>query len=340
MTTAENILSLSTREADKLFPGDEKAVKAAFKSLAKAWHPDTNGDPRSAKVFQHLILLRDAALNRNGGGRSAELLKYVIRKSDGTSLLMKCHRIHKGDFGNIIVGRHSVAYEYPADWNDLAAAEEQHVRNFEFADKEMRKEFSRFLAAFDRKFETVGGTVLVYRRPTDTVLLADLMAHCGRISPVHAAWIVSSMINLACYVQWAGFVHGAISPENLLVCPEKHSLVLVGGWGYATEIGKRPKALPRRTVELLPRLAAKGQTISTSADLELIKLTAQEILGAPGGGGMRLQKGVPMPLADWLAQPAGDDAIEEYERWNEVLKDSFGPRRFVNMGVKPADIYK
>lgn len=343
MQTAENILAIKTWESKTLFPGDEKAVKTAFKRMAKKWHPDANEDADADRVFRHLIILRDSALKQvkmpEMKSNEAVQDRFVIKKADGCNMTMRQLRLHKGDLGNIIVGQNSIAYEFSADWMDIAQAEEVRTQGFPFADKAMHDEFARFLARFDRRIDTMDGAILVYRRPKDTVLLSDLVSHMGRIPPVHAAWIISSMYNIACYNEWAGLVHGAICQNNLLVNPEGHSLTLVGGWGYATKIGERPTALPQRTLDLMPRLAIKGQTITTATDLELIKLTAQEILGAGRGGGIHLQKDVPTPMAEWLSAPSGSDAFDEYEAWSKALDEAFGPRRFVKMGITPNDIY-
>jgi hypothetical protein len=204
----------------------------------------------------------------------------------------------------------------------------------------MRKAIKDFLPRLERRIEAVGTSVNVFQRPPDTVLLTDLVRHMGgRIPPVHVAWLVSCMENMACYLAWAGISHGAISADNILVSPEQHSIVLVGGWGFSTQFGSRPAALPQRTLSLAPRLAVAGEVVAPSLDLSLIRATARELLGASGGGGLAMMSDIPAPLRTWLSLPSENNAFEDYKSWERCLTASFGPRKFVRMEVHPAEVY-
>jgi hypothetical protein len=89
----------------------------------------------------------------------------------------------------------------------------------------------------------------------------------------------------------------------------------------------------------VPRLAIAGEVATPKVDIDLIKATAQEILGAPGGTGLKMMADIPDPLIDWLLSPSSDNAVAEYKGWMETLHRAFGQRRFVDMKVVPADVY-
>ncbi len=229
----------------------------------------------------------------------------------------------------------------PEDFFDVAEKEMQTVGAFSFADAAMKSEMARYLPVIKRSLSLSDKRVLFYEKPEDCVLLADLAAYYGNKMPcVHVAWIVSSLMNMACYLGWAQKVHGAISMDNVLVCPAKHSIMLIGGWGYACPVDTRPSVLPRRTTSLAPRLAVAGELISPRVDLDLIKDIAQELLGAPGGAGLYFNKDVPDALKDWLVSPSTDNPISEYDAWMKALVAGYGKRRFVEMKVSPDMIYR
>jgi hypothetical protein len=118
-----------------------------------------------------------------------------------------------------------------------------------------------------------------------------------------------------------------------------HSIVLVGGWGFATPFGARPNALPQRTLQLVPRLALKGEAVDPTVDLVLLRATAIELFGAAGAGGLATDKEIPEAMRTWLSLPPHPTAGEDYASWEKCLTDSFGPRKFVKLDVNPADVY-
>jgi hypothetical protein len=337
---ADKILAVAPKYARTLFVGDEKAVKKLFKKLVQIWHPDHNTAPNAADVFHHVIDLKEAALRQLGAAPSKTGIERTYVTTTGSESRLTYLSRRAGDLGDILIASTSMVYELPADYRDVADAEEQAVGSLRYADDKMREEISRYMPKLKRRLQLEDKDVLFFERPEDTLLLADLANHLdGKVPAVHVAWIVSSLMNLACYLSWAGVVHGAISPETLLVCPAKHTVIMVGGWGYSTPVGERPKVLPRRTMSVIPRLAVKGEVATTKVDIDLIKATAQEILGAPGGTGLKMMTGIPDPMIDWLLAPSTDNTVEEYKSWMETLHRAFGKRRFVELNVAPSEVY-
>lgn len=344
MTDAQAILEIDVSSAPKLFPGDKKAINAKFRTLVSDWHPDHNAAPNARSVYEHVVKLRKIALDllsASAAPKSATPLasrEYVTE--EGAKSRFSYLRQHSGDLGDILVGNQTIVYEIGRDYRDVAEAEILRVSSLAYADDKMRNEMSRYHPALKRSLVLADKTVLFYERPADCVLLADLKGFLGgKIVPVHVAWIVSSLMNMVCYLHWAKLVHGAISLDTILVCPAKHSVVLVGGWGYATSSGQRPVMLPRRTTSLVPRLMVKGETVSTKIDIDLVKDIAQDLLGAPGGTGLHLDKTIPRPLIDWTLSPSTDDAVDEYSGWTSTLNAAFGKRKFVEMSVSPKSVY-
>jgi hypothetical protein len=344
MTDAQAILAIDVSSAPKLFPGDRKAVNTKFRALVSDWHPDHNSAQNARSVYEHVIKLRKIALDLLSGNAPLKPVTVLASREyvteEGTKSRFRYLRKHSGDLGDILIGNRSVAYEISADYRDVAEAEILRVGKLSYADDKMRNEMTRYHPALKRSLVLDDKTVLFYDRPADCVLLEDLKGFLGgKIAPVHVAWIVSSLMNMVCYLDWAKLVHGAISLDTVLVCPAMHSVILVGGWGYATSTGQRPVLLPRRTTSLVPRLMVKGEVVSTKVDIDLVKDIAQDLLGAPGGTGLHLDKSIPRPLIDWTLSPSTDDAVDEYSVWTNALNAAFGKRKFVEMSVSPKSVY-
>lgn len=338
---AAEILSIGEGEALSLFPGPKSSIKKRFHELAQSWHPDVNSDPIAVKVFAHISRLHDIVSGKTHPTKApvASVTK-TWKLVGGGEIVVRPRALHRGPLGDVVVTSGAVSYETVTGFEDISEAEANSVGSFRFASDDMKKGMEHFLPRLKRRIDGVGIKVNVFHRPNDTVLLSDLVRHMGgRIPPRHVAWIVSSLENMACYLNWLGVSHGAISSENILVSPAMHSIILVGGWGYSTLYGNRPKALPQRTLSLLPRLEVAGETVDPKVDLALIRATAQELLGTSGGGGLALMKDVPDALRMWLSLPPRENAVEDYRSWEQCLAESFGPRKFLKMEVNPADVY-
>jgi hypothetical protein len=171
--------------------------------------------------------------------------------------------------------------------------------------------------------------------------LADVIEHLGgKVDPKHVAWIISTMLNLHCYLGLIGVVHHHLSPDTYFIHPTDHDGALLGGWWYAMNHGERLIALPARTLNLGPTIIAADKRAIFRTSAELIRATARELLGDPTG--LRLASmGYPLALIDWARGAAGADPFEEYSHWStHVLPRSFGARRFVEMKLSAADVYR
>lgn len=338
MFSAEEILKLGAWEAEKVLPGTEEEVRKAYRDLAKRWHPDINDNPLAAKVLAHLTFLRDALVKKRPS--AAEPTERLYSGTDGVTIRFRYLRRLAGEAGDILIGRRSIAYEMPSDFDDVAAHEKAMIDGLRFADDGMKAQMAHFLPKIEKTVRTVDKVVTILSRPADCVLLSDLIGFFGgRIPAVHVAWLVSSLENMCCYLEWLKVSHGAISPTNVLVCPERHSIVLVGGWGFATRFGEVPLAVPERTLSKMPQLALDGARADPKTDLQLVRATAQDALGTPGGGGLMRDKGVPEPVARWLLLPPKAGAAADYESWGRCLTEAWGKRQFVKMDADPRKIY-
>lgn len=338
MQAAAEILKMSAAQATTLFPGDEREVKKRFSQLAMKWHPDHSDDPMAGPVLQKLMELKTVALK---GGAANPALETLLKTADGKTFRLRYLKETLTEAGRTLIGTKTVSFIHAPGFGDIGQEEKSRAENLRFANDKMRKQMEILLPRMSRS-ETLAdsGHVTVMRRPGGSILLRDLINHHGGSIPQkHVAWIVSGMMNIVCYLEWAGLVHGAISPETLMIQPQRHSVHLLGGWGFATRIGTRPTALPGRTTELFPRIAVKGQTAAPEIDMTLVRGVALDCLGKTHGGQLLTERTVPKAFADWISLPPASRASADYEAWMAALVESFGPRRFENMPCTSAEVY-
>lgn len=273
---------------------DHAEIEAEYRRRAKTEHPDMGG---SAERFAALLAWRDKQLN-----------PQVVDLGDG--LHMTYIRHHSIGGMEIYVGISSVVYVLPPELDK--------VQDWPFANDKMKKEMQKYLPELVRKKRNIQ----IYRRKPTQVLMLDLVTP---LEPQHVAWMVSRMMNLACYLSWAELSHCAISPEFLLVDLETHGVALTGPASYVTKMGVRPEAVPARTFGIVPSLGNKATVATPKIDLSLVRSTAMTLMGERNKA----------PFRQWLLSPPAATAFKDLEGWSNAL----GKRTFVKFPTTAKEIY-
>ena len=338
--SAAAILAIPEDHPERLF-GTPEAITPLWRALARTWHPDHAADAMAATVFAHIGCLHARALEKRdlGQWRTPGLLE--LRGADGVTRRVRHIREFPFELGAAYLGRTLLTYVIEDEYADLAETARRTITGLGYADDRMRENLRGRLPVLKTSFTTRDQTVLVLERPAGALRLRDALDHHGgRIAAAHAAWIISELLNLACYLSWAGLAHGDISPDTVYIVPAKHTIWLAGGWWYANPVGARMNALPERSLTVAPADVLDTKQAGERLGLELIRLLGREMLGDPDGLRLGADPDTPSALGGWLRLPAPGGAREDYGQWPEVLRDSFGPRKFVAWNMTAEDLYK
>ena len=338
--TASQILAIAPTEPERLFSGDPDRLRQEFAVLAKCWHPDRNGAGEARDVLQRVMALYDTARQRLAAGEWSSAGVLRIAAVVGRPFDLKVRRQHAFELGEMAIAADRVVFLVEKDHAALFRAGLRRIDDIRYPDAKVRDSVAKFMPHVQGVYETAKRHVAVVYKPPDAVLLKDLADHLGgRLPPKHAAWIVSALINLACFFEVTSLTHNAISTETVFVSAKHHAAYLPGGWWYAALAGSRIEVLPDATHDVLPRSMAASKRAHIRLDLESIRAVGRTILGDSTGIGLPGRTDVPEPMANFLRLPAPDSAIADYRSWRQVLKDSFGPRRFLELPVSFNDVY-
>lgn len=331
---ADEILSIPEDHPERLF-GSQEELASRYRALAMWWHPDHASlrGTKSAEVFLWVAKLHSKAQEKlaHGFWRTPGWIEF--HASDGT--LHRMSHVREFDFGigEGYLGLDLVAYALKREFTDLTGNALRLMANFSYQSEEMRGMMSLRLPHHRKNFEIGDRMVLVVDKPMAMIRLRDLHEYLGKqMDARHVAWILSELLNIACYLDWAGLVHGDITMDNIFVDPGKHTASLLGGWWYAIPVGSRLTVLPSRTVTVMPRDVLENKRANARITLNGIRLLGQELLDA--------SMAVPKAFSTWLRLPVPDSALQDYSDWQTILADSFGPRRFAELSVSTSDIYK
>ena len=338
--TASQILAIPPTEPERLFSADPASLRREFAVLAKCWHPDANRSGEAAKVMQRVVALRDAARRKDASGEWSAPHVIRIDTTTGNAFVLKVKRRHEFELGEMAVASNRVAFLVEKEHTTLFESGLRRIKEIRYPDARIRGDLAKFMPHVQGVYETAKHHVAILAKPEDVVLLKDLVAHVGgQLAPKHTAWVVSSLLNLACFFEVTGLTHNAIAPETIFVTAKHHSVYVLGGWWYAAPTGSRIELLPEVTYALLPRSIATSKRADIRLDLESIRAVGRTILGDSTGLGLVGREDLPKPMTNFLRLPSSGSAIEDYRAWGKVLKDSFGPRRFMELPISFRDVY-
>ncbi len=342
--SAAALLAIPEDRPERLFAGGLDDIKKAYRLLAMKWHPDRSSDPDALSVFQHVQRMLESAETRIALGDWPGRGVVKLAANDGETYQIDYLRRHRFELGAMYVGATVVAFEIDRAHADLVGNAERAIRNLSYAGDAMRAQIAPHLPAFPfaGAFETPNGYVVVMRKRPEFLLLRDVLDHFGgRLDTRHTAWIVSSLLNLCCYFQYAGITHNALSPDTCFISPPAHGVAVLGGWWYAARRGESMAAAPARTLDWAPHTLRASRRADIRTDLELVRATGRELLGDISGVRLGRDSEAKQAMIDWLRLPASSDPIEEYRTWRgQVLHDSFGARRFAELPLTQSDIYR
>lgn len=335
--SGEQILAIPAFEPERLFATPD-LMPARYKELARRWHPDL---PRgNEEVFKHISILHDQAKHLIDTDNWQIPGEFSFVTDDGKRYTLKYFKMFEFELGKAYLSETRVTYVIRNEFADLVENAKRTISGLEFPDKETEDVMRRYLPVIKEMFKTNDSIILMIEKPADLIRMRDLLDHQGgQIDPKHVAWMVSRMLNHASYLEVTKLSHNDFSLDTLFVCPEHHTICVLGGWWYATKIGEKLSAMPQRTINNAPSDVIHSKEASVSIDAELVRLTGRELLG--NANGIHLTTGtIPAPMVNWLRLASRGSPVKDYREWREkTLMDSFGPRKFIKMNVATPQVY-
>jgi len=177
-----------------------------------------------------------------------------------------------------------------------------------------------------RDFGTGHGSCWI--APRDSTTVAVLRSHRCFDEPT-SIQLLASIFHALGFIHRLGTIHGAISPQHLIVDPSLESLMLVD-WTHAKRIGKRFGYLPRTWHSWYPKEAKNSEPAVPASDIYMAIKTFLFLIGKDVRGDKVPQFLTPrtrgIVRACLLKSPRmrPGDAWELRDELEEILEDQWG----------------
>lgn len=302
---------------------DPARIKEDYKELIKKWHPDVGGN---SDVFVRIKSLYEKAIKCGDLWISKD--RVIIRKT-----AFKFRKMHTFELGKMFLGKKTILFLIDAKYGSLVSNAIAKTSVFNFSNDKMKWDIDKYLPHDMKIIDTncEGHIVISLSMREDLVLLRDVLSYySNNLLDRHIAWIIGTMYNAACYLQFSNLSHNAISEDTYFISPSQHNGALLGGWWYCTELSKPLKQIPSYAYATMTPKMKSDKLATSHIDLNLIRSLGLKMMG---------DRKEPVPMYQWFKGASCGSATEEYSRWENVLTESFGPRKFVEMAITPSMVY-
>ena len=326
----------------ELFTDDIEDIKNKYVELMKIYHPDLNGQEKEYIEITKKInsLYKQAEENIiKGVWNKPGFIK--LKSMDGKYYTMNFRISHIFEIGRMYIDNDSILYLINDKNEKMAINAINKLNSIKYSNIEMKKEFDNYLPQIKESFRTIGGEVgIVVKKDEDLILLRDLMTYCNEKIPINAvSWILNSLYNIACFLNFNGLTHNGITLDTYFVSIKKHYGALLGGWWYSIKEGKNLLGVPKEISSLISCEMKQNRIATSKLDLEAIRLLGKTLLGDKLGILLSMDINIPSNLMIWLEENSSDNPFDEYTKWNNI-SSRIQVKNINGVSIDKDDLYK
>jgi len=313
-----------TLEVDKR--AGDLVIKAAYQALIKKHHPDHGGDEKVAKRLNEAYqILSDADKRREYDKEHGTTTGVVI----GNYRILE--EIAEGGFGVTYKGEHTLTKDPVCikHCSQVSAAHDAVLIQETKAIWDLRHYAMPVMRDLHRLDDGSLALVMSYI-PGST--LEKIVEKVGKMDPETVAWITDRILNALLYLHHHGVIHGDIKPQNVIIQPETHSVVLVDFGLAMVKPGASTKSLGY-TPTFAPPEQIAGKTLLPASDYYSTgMLMTYALNGGKDLDRKRVPATVPDPMINFIASCTRKNILERpqdslFDEFVKVRQASFGRTR-------------
>lgn len=302
-----------------------EVIKAAYKALMGKFHPDKcGGDDGASKQLNKAYQVLSNAKSRKKYDKNRENLGGTII---GDYRILE--EIAEGGFGKTYRGEH-ITLGTPVcikHASRISPQDEEILINEAKSIWDLRH-FA--IPAIRNILRLEDGSLALVMSYIPGPTLEQIIEKNKKLDAEHVCWITERCLNALMYLHYHGVVHGDVKPQNIIIQPKSHTVVLVD-YGLAAIKPTSDFTSPGYTPVFASPEQIKGMPLLPESDLFSLGITMIFALGGDVG-----TKDVPVStpdkvcsfikkliVYDVLARPRWDkdNLIEELQ---EIRRESFG----------------
>jgi len=250
----------------------KEVIKAAFKALMGKYHPDHHKTDRVAKSLNEAYRV---LMNSKSRAEYDEERENIEGKIIGDYRVLEL--IAEGGFGKTYIGEQMLVGEKVCIKHALSVSPQ---------DEEILLEETK--AVWDLRHYAIpamrniikldDGSLALIMSYIPGPTLEQMIERNKKIDPETVCWITQRVLNVLMYLHYHGVIHGDVKPQNIIIQPESHMVVLVD-YGLSLIRPKKDSSSKGYTPFFAPPEQIKGFTLLPGSDLYSLGMTMIYALG-------------------------------------------------------------
>lgn len=272
----------------ELFGPDEKEARKKFLSYSRRTHPDmvsASQKDQANRAFVKLTLFWEKYTTQNP--QSTPQSNRIVSKRREYELDVKLYQTPlKTAYKAFYDDKHKMGELHIANTpqdNDLIANAVSALNKLKKVPDNYSSFFPKMIDKFKVRQATGEHSVLACEHTEGFVSLEEVRkAYPKGLHGRDLGWLFKRVLVAVGNTRDVGLVHGAFTPDNVFVHPEKHGLVL-NNWEYSVEPGQSLVAVPPAYKDYYPGNVLKKEGVSVGLDLTLAVRTMMSLIGEDTG---------------------------------------------------------
>lgn len=314
-----------------------KDIKNAYRSYARIVHPDVAGN---GDVFALLAEKHAEAVNLIASGTYPSDVDFQITASGNTYNFTRNFR--EGDISDIYSGFRDrdggavlAKVASSLDCNEFFMREEKSLIDLNKKKEETLQGENGFNITLFPPAPTlaISQEVRIHIFPNYCVgdrryfSLKEIVELFGnKLEGRHLVWVFNRILLALIVANSCGIVHGAISPEHILINPQTHDVLLIG-WGFSTPIGSNIPVKSESFADFYP----SNWDLPANSGLD-IYMAAKCMFYAMD------KNNTPKTISDFFSSCVIenpnfrlDNPLDVYNNFLTIQRSTYGERRFVKL---------
>lgn len=326
---------LKAMSVDDVFTNNPSILKAEYREYLKMFHPDFhNGEMTYQEATSKIVMLYEKATDLIARGAWEESNKIRLSKPNGKTLVVSYLKEYSFELGKMYLCNNHIVYVIPRQHKKYY---DNYVTSIRFScPRDMMQSIDYALPHIVQNFENNDECVIIIKREYGCVPLSEVWSNFnGRIPIKHTAWMISRLLNLACFLSYNNIVHNGIDINSCFVDIARHGIMLYGGWWYTRPVDTKMIGVSSEVYDVMPPSAKRNKKSKKSTDMECVKMLGIKLLGCTS---KISDATVPSQIMTWLRTGSGEYPPTEMKRWEMSLEAAFGKRTFTKMNPEMGKI--
>lgn len=295
-------------------------------------------DRKLFEQFQNLFstLLNQEIKESPEEGFWVEASREELLREDGETIEVTYLTKQKVDLCTMYVARKHVIFLFEREHAEYMERYKEMVGHIHYPNAEMEKELSNYVPHPVTDCRLADGRYFLAIEKKEGVYPLKML---GILIDRHVAWVVSRLENLCCLLDYNDMVLNGLTVDNLFVDPANHQIYLYGGWWFSGFRGEETKGASEIVLPYLVKNMLGKNRNSHETDLECMRMVAARLLGYLDREALKADKLLPEPFKKFLTGSCENHARADFAKWDKVLEQSYGERKFIPLAVTEEEIY-